>query len=551
MVAFVLRRVIVSLFVLLVASFLVYVLVAISGNPLAYLATDQSPNKAEKIALATERLHLDESVPVRYFHWLRGVVGCAIPGSGCDLGMTKDGQQVSDLLGQAIGATLRLVLAATVLAIVLGVSIGIVSALRQYSGFDYTITFSAFLFFSLPLFWVAVLLKQFVAIRFNNWLSDPRVGTVTLVVLSLLAALTWQAIIGGNRRRRLVVAGVTFVISAAILYAISVSAWFAHPAFGIDVVSLLSLGSALVVTQLTAGWQRRNVLDATLVTAVLGVISSFLVRPLLEDPTWGVILLLLLVAIAVGAGVGYLMGGLDRPQAARACAATAALTGLWIFIDHALNAVPAYSDAVSGRLIATIGSNTPELRGHVLGDVPRLGRPPDPADHRDRADLVRDVHSVHALHDAGDDERGLRPHGPGQGPDRADRGRAARLPQRADPDDHAHGLRLRAGDLRRCHHRDGVRVAGDGRMFVTRPAELDPNPVMGLLVVVTVTIVIFNMIADITLRVPRPPDPVVMSADQLPTGGQDSRASVVDQAGAELPLLPEPDVPSDDLGASA
>jgi len=497
MAAFVMRRVIVSLFVLLVASFLVYVLVAISGNPLAYLATDQSPNKAQKIALATERLHLDESVPVRYVHWLRGVVGCAIPGSGCDLGMTKDGQQVSDLLGQAIAATLRLVLAATVLAIVLGVSIGIVSALRQYSGFDYTITFSAFLFFSLPLFWVAVLLKQFVAIRFNDWLSDPRVGTVTLVVLSLLAALTWQAIIGGNRRRRLVVAGVTFAVSAAILYAISVSAWFAHPAFGIDVVSLLSLGSALVVTQLTAGWQRRNVLDATLVTAVVGVISSFLVRPLLEDPTWGVILLLLLVAMAVGAGVGYLMGGLDRPQAARACAATAALTGLWIFMDHALNAVPAYSDAVSGRLIPTIGSNTPDLEGSFwvmfLDSVAHLILPTLAIMLISFATYSRYTRATMLETMTQDYVRTARSKG---------------LTERTVVLRHAFRnalipvTTLMAYDF-------GLVISGAvitetvfgwqgmGRMFVTGLQNVEPNPVMAFVVVVAVTIVIFNMIADI------------------------------------------------------
>jgi peptide/nickel transport system permease protein len=364
MVVFVVRRVIVSFFVLLVATFLVYVLVVSSGNPLSYLAQDQSPNKAQKISLVIERLHLDQSAPRRYIGWLGGVARCAVPGGSCDLGMTKNGQEVSDLLGQAIGVTLRLVLAATILAIIIGITIGIVSALRQYSGFDYTITFGAFLCFSLPLFWLAVLLKQYVAIRFNTWLYDPVIGTTTIVVLSALSALTWQAILAGNRRRRLTTAGIAFALTAVILYSISVSKWFSHPALGLGAVAVLSLGSAVAVTQLTAGLQRRNVLDATIATAVVGVISSFVVRPLLEDPSWGVIFLLLLVAIGIGIGIGYLLGGLDRPQAARASALTAVLTGLWIFVDHALNAVPEYSQQVGGRLIPTIGSNTPDLQGN-------------------------------------------------------------------------------------------------------------------------------------------------------------------------------------------
>ena len=60
---------------------------------------------------------------------------------------------------------------ATVLAIVLGVMVGIVSALRQYTGFDYSITFLSFLLYSLPVFWVAVLAKVFLAIDFNDFLA--------------------------------------------------------------------------------------------------------------------------------------------------------------------------------------------------------------------------------------------------------------------------------------------------------------------------------------------------------------------------------------------
>ena len=60
------------------------------------------------------------------------------------------------------------------LAITIGIAVGIVTALRQYSALDYSVTFIAFLFFSLPVFWVAVLLKEFGAIGFNDFLADPR-----------------------------------------------------------------------------------------------------------------------------------------------------------------------------------------------------------------------------------------------------------------------------------------------------------------------------------------------------------------------------------------
>ena len=59
--------------------------------------------------------------------------------------------------------TLKLVTAAAVLSIVIGVIVGIVTALRQYSGFDYLVTFFTFVFFALPVFWVAVILKAWAA----------------------------------------------------------------------------------------------------------------------------------------------------------------------------------------------------------------------------------------------------------------------------------------------------------------------------------------------------------------------------------------------------
>ena len=67
-----------------------------------------------------------------------------------------------------------MVILATCLAIVTGVILGILTAIRQYSGFDYAITMMAFVFFSLPVFWFAVLLKQYAAIEFNNWIEKAQ-----------------------------------------------------------------------------------------------------------------------------------------------------------------------------------------------------------------------------------------------------------------------------------------------------------------------------------------------------------------------------------------
>jgi peptide/nickel transport system permease protein len=140
------------------SSFILYNLAAISGDPLADLKLSNDPNRDFLIASLTRELQLDVPPPARYFLWLKGVLGIFI--GQPNFGMSRDGSTVAHSLALAIPVTIRLVLAATIFAIVLGIAIGIVTALRQYSRFDYSMTFVSFLMFSLPVFWVAVLLAK-------------------------------------------------------------------------------------------------------------------------------------------------------------------------------------------------------------------------------------------------------------------------------------------------------------------------------------------------------------------------------------------------------
>ncbi|GAB2687923.1 ABC transporter permease [Thalassiella azotivora] len=364
MLVFIVRRLFVSFFVLLAATFLMYVLTANAGDPLEDLYTDQSPNRDQKIAARTEALGLDQPVAQRYLGWLGGVSKCLVPGAGCDLGVNRNGQDVSALLAQALTATLQLVVTAAVLAIILGVGIGIVTALRQYSGFDYSITFASFLFFSLPIFWVAVMLKQYAAIEFNNWLSDPVIPLPAIVVLSVVSGLFWMAVIGGNRSRRLTVLAGAAVATALVLFFLSSTRWFAEPGLGIGAVAVLAVGFAFLSTLLIAGFTRRKVLYAALATAAAGIVSYFATGPVLINPTWWHILALVAITVAVSAVIGKVVGGeIDGAQAIKVSVLTGLLTGLTIFVHHVLDAVPTYSRMVGGRIVSTVGSQTPNFRG--------------------------------------------------------------------------------------------------------------------------------------------------------------------------------------------
>lgn len=160
MLPYIIRRLAISVVVLLVSTFMVFYLVAKSGNPLSTLSTRQPPPPRATILALRHQLHLDSSIPVRYWYWLRD----AVQGNfGHDLG----GASVTSELGSRLGVTTRLIFAAVVLALILALVTGVLSAVKQYSVMDYASTFVSFLLISIPTFWFAGVLKD-IGIRINQ-----------------------------------------------------------------------------------------------------------------------------------------------------------------------------------------------------------------------------------------------------------------------------------------------------------------------------------------------------------------------------------------------
>lgn len=155
MLAFTVRRIAVSIPVLLASTFVVFVITSLSGDPVKNFATSASPRPSQgTIDAYARRLHWDKPLLERYWIWLthlfRGDFGPSV-NPGRDLGAD---------MWTRFGVTLRLIAAAMVLALILAVLVGVVSAVRQYTRLDYTATFLGFLFLAMPAFWLAVLLKQ-------------------------------------------------------------------------------------------------------------------------------------------------------------------------------------------------------------------------------------------------------------------------------------------------------------------------------------------------------------------------------------------------------
>jgi ABC-type dipeptide/oligopeptide/nickel transport system permease component len=152
MVTYIIRRLLYSVLVLIAASFLVFTFVAKgAGDPLGPLRVAQNVDQEGLDRIAEEK-HLNDSVFVRYGYWARDAV---TNGFGDTLLTNKP---ILPDLWRVMKNTLQLVIVAELLAILIAIGIGVLSALRQYSLFDYTATTLSFLGLAMPLFWLALML---------------------------------------------------------------------------------------------------------------------------------------------------------------------------------------------------------------------------------------------------------------------------------------------------------------------------------------------------------------------------------------------------------
>jgi glutathione transport system permease protein len=171
MLSFIIRRLLIAIPLVLLSSVLVFLLVANSGDPLAELKGRNPPVPEQTIKNREAELGLDKPLPQRYVTWL----GNFVQG---DMGKSIGGVEVQPLLFQRLKVTLRMVILASVLAVILAIGAGVLSAVKQYTPTDYTFTFLGFLFLSMPVFWLAALLKEYGAIRLNKVFGEQVVYTV-------------------------------------------------------------------------------------------------------------------------------------------------------------------------------------------------------------------------------------------------------------------------------------------------------------------------------------------------------------------------------------
>lgn len=156
---FIARRMLYSIPVLIAASMLVFFGMSLVTDPLSQLRL--IPNMSqETLQNIIDRKHLDDPIIIQYGFWVKDMVFNQFGTSAIgDNPIWPD-------LKRAIGNTLQLVLISEAIAVVLAVVLGVLSAKKQYSFFDYTTTTISFFGFSVPIFWFALILQALVTTFF-------------------------------------------------------------------------------------------------------------------------------------------------------------------------------------------------------------------------------------------------------------------------------------------------------------------------------------------------------------------------------------------------
>jgi peptide/nickel transport system permease protein len=165
---YIIRRMIFAIPVLIISSLLVFVVVRTSVDPVRALGVNPRVSAADRERLRQE-LGLDKPMPSQYWTWVKGFVR----GDWGNALISR--RPVGPEIRTALINTVILGVVAIMFSLLIGVSIGVYSALRQYSFFDNVSTSAAFIGLSIPNFWFALLLQLFFGLYITRWfgLTDP------------------------------------------------------------------------------------------------------------------------------------------------------------------------------------------------------------------------------------------------------------------------------------------------------------------------------------------------------------------------------------------
>ncbi len=209
---YVVRRLLQAIPLLIIISFFLFVLANAMGDPLASFGGRRRIRSKDRERL-TRQLGLDKPIVVQYVIWLVGNDWMKIDVDGDGVGDepgTRKGvlrgdfgnsfmekRPVMEIIGERVRNTLLLMVAAEIVVLTFALIIGIYSALRQYSALDYVFTGCSFMAYSMPVFWLGLILMYVFAVNFKKWGLPyfPTVGMYDLAVGPTIPQIAWHMVL--------------------------------------------------------------------------------------------------------------------------------------------------------------------------------------------------------------------------------------------------------------------------------------------------------------------------------------------------------------------
>ena len=171
MIKMILKRIFQLIPVLLITMSMTFVITRVlPGNPAVSILGPQAT--AEDIAKMEEEMGLHDPMPVQYINYMKRIL------TG-DLGTSyRYNRPVADLIFEKLPNTLQIALASLIIALLIGVPVGIISAVKQYSLFDYISMIAALIGVSMPSFWLGLMLVLIFSVNLG-WFPTMGMGVIS------------------------------------------------------------------------------------------------------------------------------------------------------------------------------------------------------------------------------------------------------------------------------------------------------------------------------------------------------------------------------------
>src|SRR3546814_148833 len=190
MLSYIIRRLAIAVPTLILESIFVFTLQQLlPGDPALVMAGEE--RDPASIEFIREKYHLNEPIFVQYAYWMKAVL------QG-DMGVSlRTGQPVLGLIANKLPVTIQLAIMALVIAFVIGVPAGILSAVKKGTAIDYAANVVALSGLSVPNFWLGILLILLVSVNLG-WLQASGYESTFVAPLRSLETMIMPAFVLGT-----------------------------------------------------------------------------------------------------------------------------------------------------------------------------------------------------------------------------------------------------------------------------------------------------------------------------------------------------------------